>query len=83
MGMLLAVDVGLRTGLALYNSDGKLQWYRSRKLSNTAKLKRISYLAFNEIPDLEWLVLEGGGPLAGVWRHEALRRGLRVLPTCA
>ena len=31
---LLAVDVGLRTGLALYGADGKLVWYRATSFGN-------------------------------------------------
>ncbi|MEN9933480.1 MAG: hypothetical protein RLZZ387_59, partial [Chloroflexota bacterium] len=29
MTTLLAVDVGLRAGLALFDQDGRLRWYRS------------------------------------------------------
>ena len=40
---LLAVDLGLKTGLALYGEDGKLRWYRSKNFGTTARLKRAVY----------------------------------------
>jgi hypothetical protein len=83
MGDLLAVDVGLRTGMALFRPDGKLAWYRSRKLGSTARLKKISHSLLKEIPDLACLVLEGGGPLAKIWVAEAKRREIPVKPVCA
>ena len=38
--MLLAVDLGLRTGFALYGRDGRLVSYRSQNLGSKARLKR-------------------------------------------
>lgn len=83
MVSLLAVDVGLRTGLALYGQAGRLCWYRSRKLSKTVRLKRVSHRLLVETPDLAWLVLEGGGSLAELWQRQADRLGISVLPVCA
>lgn len=79
MSALLAVDLGLKTGLALYGADGRLRWYRSQNYGTTARLKRGAYGLLNELPDVTWLVLEGGGNLAQVWEREAERRdiGLR------
>jgi hypothetical protein len=30
MPVLLAIDIGVKTGLALYGHDGRLLWYRSQ-----------------------------------------------------
>lgn len=76
---LLAVDLGLRTGLALYARDGRLVWYRSHNLGSTARLKRAAHGILDGLPGLEALALEGGGALADVWAREGERRGLRVL----
>jgi len=78
MSSLLAVDVGLRTGLALYGRDGRLHWYRSRNFGNSTRLRGGVQAVLRETPDLECLVLEGGGPLAEIWTHEAQRRGVLV-----
>jgi len=80
---LLAVDLGLRTGLALYGGDGRLRWYRSRHFGTPAGLRRAVHRLLGELPDLAWIVLEGGGPLAEVWAREAQRRGVAVRRTCA
>jgi hypothetical protein len=32
----------------------------------------------DELPELTWLVLEGGGHLADIWKREASRRCIRV-----
>lgn len=77
-GELLAVDLGLRTGLALYGGDGRLRWYRSQNFGSPARLRRGVHGLLHELRDLEWLVLEGGGPLADIWEKEAERRGLRT-----
>ena len=79
MCSLLAVDLGLRTGLALYGRGGRLLWYRSQNFGSAAKLKRGVHGMLGEIPDLAWLVLEGGGPLAEIWQREGRRREIPVL----
>ncbi|MEZ4657130.1 MAG: hypothetical protein R2911_06130 [Caldilineaceae bacterium] len=78
MQSLLAVDMGVKTGLALYGDDGRLRWYRSQNFGNAARLRRGVKSLLHELPDLRWLVIEGGGPLAEIWRNEAQRRQLQV-----
>lgn len=73
---MLAVDSGLRTGLALYAADGRLLWYRSHHLGNRTHLKRAAARILGELPGLQQLVVEGGGALAEVWLKEAERRGV-------
>jgi hypothetical protein len=80
---LLAVDVGLRAGLALFGEDGRLRWYRSHNFGSVARLRRGARSILQEIPGLAWLALEGGGTLADVWAAEAERRGAQVLQTGA
>lgn len=80
---LLAVDLGLRAGLACYGPDARLLWYRSHNFGSQARLKRGAHTILNDIPDLDVLVLEGGGPLAELWSREGHRRGVEVLTTCA
>ena len=76
---LLAVDVGLHTGLALFNEQGQLLWYRSHHLATPTKLKILIGRLLHTPPRPTQLVLEGGGPLADLWRTEATRCGLLVL----
>ena len=78
MTVLLAVDLGVKTGLALYGQDGRLLWYRSQNFGTAERLRRGVRGVLDTLPHLAWLVLEGGGPLADMWRREAARRQVPV-----
>ena len=76
-GTLLAVDLGLRTGLALYGEDGRLRWFRSHNLGNAGRLRRAAQRVLAEHGDgLALLVLEGPRDLAEIWQRVAARRGV-------
>ncbi|MGE3540375.1 MAG: hypothetical protein AB7N91_23400 [Candidatus Tectimicrobiota bacterium] len=83
MAALLAVDIGLKTGLACYAQDGRLHWYRSQHFGSAARLRRAVHGVLDSVPELLWLVLEGGGALADIWKREAARRQLAVRQTSA
>jgi len=68
---LLAVDVGLRTGLAFFSDQPQLLWYRSHHFSSPPKLKKVAGKLLREPPYPTHLLLEGGGPLADIWLFEA------------
>lgn len=76
--VLLAVDLGVKTGLALYGQDGKLRWYRSQNFGSIIRLRRGIPGLLRAIPHLSWLVLEGGGVIADIWKREALRQDIAV-----
>ncbi len=76
MQTLLAVDLGLRTGFALYGDDGRLRSYRSQNYGSVPRLRRGAAGVLSELPELTALVLEGGGVVAEVWESEAKRRAL-------
>ena len=78
MSVLLAVDIGVKTGFALYGQDGRLLWYRSQNFGSTERLRRGIRGVLDTLPHLAWLVLEGGGPLADIWIHAATRRHIPV-----
>ena len=73
--MLLAVDLGVRAGLACFGKDGRLIWYRSRNFGSAARMRRAVRPLLDEIPALAHVVIEGGGDLVNVWEHEAERHG--------
>jgi len=79
MGSLLAVDLGLKTGLALFAENGKLLWYRSHNFGTTDRLRHGVPGIMNAIEDLSVLVIEGGGNLATVWGKEAERREVTIV----
>lgn len=76
--MLLAVDIGVRTGLARLNAQGEVVWCRSHNLGNVSRLKRAVQAILSQERGLTWLVLEGGGRLAEIWVHAGQSRGLHV-----
>lgn len=79
MGSLLAVDLGVRAGLALYGGDGRLRWYRSHNFGSVQRLRKGVSRVLSDVPDLEWVIVEGGGDLAGIWEREAQRRNVSFL----
>jgi len=78
LSKLLAVDLGLRTGLALFGDDGRLRWYRSHNVGNVARLRRAVERILDEQVDLALVVVEGDRRLAEIWRRAARRRGIAV-----
>ena len=76
--MLLAVDLGLRTGLALYGRDGRLVSYRSQNVGSRARLRRAADTILRDHATAERVVLEGGGDLATLWVKAGQRAGRRV-----
>lgn len=83
MATLLAVDLGLRAGFALYGDDGRLRWYRSQNFGAQSRMRQAAYGILHDLPDLHWLVVEGGGSLADLWRKAAEVRSIGVIQTSA
>lgn len=75
---LLAVDLGLTTGIALFGSDGRLRWYRSQHFADSSALRKAIHRLLREIDDLACICIEGGGNLGDIWEREADRRGLPI-----
>ena len=78
MPSLLAVDLGLKTGLAFFGDDGRLQWYRSRNFGSRARLKNAASFLIRSHPDTTHLLVEGGGDLAPAWSAAANRAGVKA-----
>lgn len=66
-GRLLAVDLGLKTAWSLWNSEGQLLSYESRRFSNKTKMKSGVWSILREISGIEVLVAEGDARLAKIW----------------
>lgn len=78
MPELLAVDLGVRTGLACFGDDGRLRWYRSTNFGSTARLRRGVVGVLAQVSDLARLALEGRGEIADIWTRTAEKRGVAV-----
>lgn len=77
--ILLAVDLGLRTGFAFYSGAGRLVRYGSSHFGSTAQLRRAAASILDEYPQLTVIALEGGGDVALPWLREADQRGLHTI----
>lgn len=75
---LLAVDVGLQTGLAMFAEPDRLVWYRSHHLAGPAALRKLIGGLLRRPPQPTHLFLEGGGRLAELWKREAGPLGIEV-----
>lgn len=74
---LLAIDAGLRAGIAVYGPDGRLERYRSTNFGSLRRLKSGVYTVVRDVPELARIVVEGGGGgYAEPWIREARRRKL-------
>ena len=82
-GGVLAVDIGLRAGLAWFDGAGVLVRYRSTHFADRGALRRAVRPVLRERPDTTTLVMEGGGPVADVWQSAAQRLGLAVVRIAA
>jgi hypothetical protein len=76
MASLLAIDLGVKAGLALYGDDGRLRWARSHNFGSAARLRRAAATILREHHDLEVLILEGDRALAEIWCKSAQRQGI-------
>ncbi|MEL6182260.1 MAG: hypothetical protein AAFS10_25105 [Myxococcota bacterium] len=79
MASLLAIDLGLKTGLAIYGDDGRLRRYRSCNFGARSRLKRAIPAILSDLDELTWLVTEGDQALSDLWGRRAQRRGTAII----
>lgn len=79
MPSLLALDLGLRGGLAIYGSDGRLLCYRSHSFGTVSRLKKAVWGVLSEVEELAYVVVEGDLRLAHIWGRAAKKRGAELL----
>ncbi len=79
MNTLLAVDLGVKTGYALYSNQGEFIRYHSQNFGNAQRLKKGVYGILKSCENLQYLYLEGGGKLEKFWIKEAKKLGVKVI----
>lgn len=75
MGALLAIDLGLHVGIALFSTAGELVYYRSHHLKSRRALARLAWATVRDVDGLTDVVVEGDRHLASVWRRAATKHG--------
>lgn len=78
MAQLLAIDLGLKTGLAVFGDDGRVRRYRSQNYGTVGRLKRAAWGEIVGVEELVALAVEGDMALARVWAKVATKRGAEV-----
>lgn len=78
MNTLLAVDLGVKTGYALYSDNGDLIRYHSHNFGNAQRLKKGVHGILKSCKNLQHLYIEGGGKLEKYWSKEAAKLGVKV-----
>ena len=77
--ILLAIDVGMKAGLAWFDENGTLIKARSTRFANRTTLKRALPAILTEIEGVTEVVLEGQGEVADIFRKGIQRAALPVL----
>jgi hypothetical protein len=78
--LLLAVDVGLRTGLAWLGADGRLRGYRATHFPDRGRLKGAARGVIGRLPgEVVAVVAEGDPRLSKVWEAAAAPVPVRVV----
>lgn len=65
--MLLAVDLGLNTGWSVWDEEGRLRRFESRRFPTRSKLKAGIPTILRTLPELSHIVAEGDSKLAKLW----------------
>ena len=78
METLLAVDLGLRAGLALFGRDGRLLRHGSSHFPNRTAVRAAAPGVLLGAGELRWLYAEGPADLARPWVRAARWRGAQA-----
>lgn len=76
---LVAVDLGVRTGIAVFGGDGRLVSVGSRNLGRRGRVRQVATALRRELDRVDALVLEGDRSLAPPWRAVFEPRGTEVV----
>lgn len=80
MRHLLAVDAGLRAGLAVFAETGRLVRYRSTNFGSMSRLKKSVHGVLAGVEELALVAVEGGGGgPEKPWLREAERRDVSAV----
>lgn len=78
MKRLLAIDLGHRSGFAVYRKteDGeegrvRLESYRSTNFGSASRMKKAAWGVLRDIDGLAWVVAEGDTTLGAIWKKNA------------
>lgn len=74
----VGIDLGLSTGIAVYDRDGRLESVRSRHFQSKDALRAAAGAILDGIDQAHSVIVEGGGELADSWERAAAHRGIHL-----
>lgn len=77
---LLAVDLGLKSGIAQYGADGRLLKYRSTNFGSLSRLRKAVPGILKSLGPVSHVVVEGDRALGEIWQKSAGNRFQWVSP---
>lgn len=63
----------------MFNSRGEMLWFRSQNFGNKARLKKAIPWVLNLEDEMDYIVIEGGGPLRKIWDAQLEKRHIDVM----
>lgn len=63
----------------MFNSEAELLWFRSQNFGNKVRLKKAIPWVLNLKDEIDYLVIEGGGPLRKIWDQQLERKNITVM----
>lgn len=75
---MLAIDLGLRSGIAAFGPEGCVLRYRSTNFGSRGRLRSAAWRVLMRNAGLDEVVLEGDRNLASIWERAAQKQGLVV-----
>ena len=76
---LVAVDLGVRTGVAVFGGEGRLVSVGSRNLGRRGQVRQLAAALRRELERVDALILEGDRTLAPGWQRAFEPRGTEVV----
>ena len=80
---LLAIDLGHRSGFAVYDEYGHLVRYWSTNFGSASRMKKAAWGILSDVDGLSWVVAEGDRNLAHVWEKTAVKMDAEFILTNA
>lgn len=63
----------------MFRSDGRLLWFRSQNFGNKVRLRKAIPWILNLEDEIDYIIIEGGGPLRKIWDARLEKRNIHAI----
>ncbi len=63
----------------MFNSNADLLWYKSQNFGNKARLRKAIPWILKQEDEIDYIVIEGGGPLRKLWDTQLEKRNINIM----